>query len=220
MPNSAPAPDPPAAASSATAPTPPPADLPTACASTTGELCTPPNEFVDRLCDRNYADAALSLFAKSSPFTRVFLRGKVEAWYAGGGASSREVLAFDEEVLVLRFRSPNSGGIIVNDNGGSYDVLRWNGNCFTLDGGEVTAKRPPKPRTAPIQFHRLDDKTQNALLENTAVRAAYAKRGKECKGATSGEVTTACVRADDALSAAVVDYVRGGGTLPRPLRLP
>jgi hypothetical protein len=46
------------------------------------------------------------------------------------------------------------------------------------------------------------------------VKQAHAKRGKECKGAMSGDVSAACEKADDALVGAVVDYVRSGGSLP------
>jgi len=193
--------------------------LPTACAAGGGDVCTPPSDFVDRLCNRNYADAALSLMAKGTPFTRVFLRGKVEAWYAGG-PTTRETLAFDEEVLVLRFRAPAASGIVIEGSAGSYDVMRWNGNCFTLDGSQVTTKRPPRPKAAPLSFYKFGEKMQSALLANDAVRNAYQRRGRECKGATVGEVTLACERADTALSAAIVDFVRSGGTLAPPARLP
>jgi hypothetical protein len=52
------------------------------------------------------------------------------------------------------------------------------------------------------------------------VLAAYKRRGKECKGASSGEVTKGCEQADVALSAAVVGEVRGGKTIPLPEKLP
>ena len=44
---------------------------------------------------------ALALFAKSSPWTRGYLKGDVEAWNASGGVSSGDKLLFDEEVIVL-----------------------------------------------------------------------------------------------------------------------
>ena len=195
--------------------------MPKACAPSHGnDLCAPPADFVERLCDRNYADAALALFAKDTPFTRAYLRGNVEAWNASGGASTRAVLAFDEEVLVLRFRAPGKGGIVVSGAGGSYDVLRLDGNCFTLDPDNVTTKRPPKPKHGPILFHRIGARMKDGLLANDAVRAAYVKRMKECRGATSGEVSLACVRADEGLSAAVAAYVVSGSPVPAPERIP
>ena len=198
-----------------------PHEMPKACAASRGsDLCTPPVDFVERLCDRNYADAALALFAKDAPWTRGYLRGKVEAWNASGGASTRAVLAFDEEVVVLRFRAPGKGGIVVSGAGGSYDVLRLDGNCFTLDPENLTTKRPPNPRHGPILFHRFAARTKDALLANDVVRGAYVKRMKECQGATSGEVSIACVRADDGLSAAVAAFVVSGSTVPTPERIP
>jgi hypothetical protein len=194
--------------------------MPTACAPSRGnDLCTPPVDFVERLCDRNFADATLALFAKDAPWTRAYLRGKVEAWNASGGASTRAVLAFDEEVIVLRFRAPGKGGIVVSGAGGSYDVLRLDGNCFTLDPENVTTKRPPKAKHGPILFHRFAERTKDALLANDAVRAAYIKRMKECRGATSGEVSIACVHADEGLSAAVATFVVAG-SVPTPERIP
>ena len=198
-----------------------PHEMPKACAPSRGsDLCTPPVDFVERLCDRNHADAALSLFARDAPWTRGYLRGKVEAWNASGGASTRAVLAFDEEVIVLRFRAPGKGGIVVSGAGGSYDVLRLDGNCFTLDPENITTKRPPNPKHGPILFHRFAARTKDALLANDAVRGAYIKRMKECQGATSGEVSMACVRADDGLSAAVASFVVSGSPVPTPERIP
>ena len=46
------------------------------------------------------------------------------------------------------------------------------------------------------------------------------KRGKECKGAVSGEVTKACETADNGLSSAVVAEIRGGLAIPTPEHLP
>jgi hypothetical protein len=48
------------------------------------------------------------------------------------------------------------------------------------------------------------------------VGPAYEKRRKECKGITSGDVTAACVKADGALSDAIIEHLRGGGQIPTP----
>ena len=46
-------------------------------------------------------------------------------------------------------------------------------------------------------------------------------RRKECQGATLGtDPGPKCVKAEEAVSGVVVDYVRGGGTLPAPTKLP
>jgi hypothetical protein len=58
---------------------------------------------------------------------------------------------------------------------------------------------------------------QTALVSSSeAVRRAHSKRGKECKGAMSGDVSAACEKADAALVDAIVDFVRAGSPLPDP----
>ena len=194
-----------------------PPEMPTGC-SPAATYCTPPAPFVDRLCGGLFLDAAMTLFAGESPWTRGYLAGDVDGWYASGGASARAKLEFDEEVLVLRFREPPKNGIVVS-NGGSYDVLRWDGLCYTLDAGEFTTRRPPRVKRAAIPFHRLGPRLQAALLGDPHVKSASERRGKECHGVTRGDVSLECVKADQGLSAAVVDYVRAH-KLPGPDRIP
>jgi hypothetical protein len=127
---------------------------------------------------------------------------------------------FDEETLVLRVRSQPTGGIVVSGGGASYDVLRWDGYCYTLDEGEVTLKPPPKAKHPPLPFHHLSEATQATLLKDEKIRAARTRRGKECKGAMTGDVTLACEQADRALAEAIAEYVASGGSLPAPSRIP
>jgi hypothetical protein len=189
--------------------------MPTRCASQ-GEYCLFDNDFVDRLCSRQYVDATLFLFSNAM-WTRAYLRGKVEAWNASGGASLRATLEFDEEVIVLRKRAGSA--IMVGDTGG-YDVLRWDGYCYSLEANQVTTKPPPKPRRALIPFFKIGKSMQDALLANQAVVKAYAKRMKECGGATQGEVSVACEKANTALSNAASDFIVSGVKLPEPSKIP
>lgn len=184
--------------------------LPKACGDGSKDLCLPPGRFVERLCDKPHQDTALALFGSSTPFTRGYLRGKVDE------------LLNDEEVLILRRHVPQQGGIVVGSGKGTYDVLRWDGTCsMGIEAEMVTRTRPPRPRTAHVQWHRIDTKIQDALVASSdAVKRAHAKRGRECKGAMSGDVSAACEKADDALVSALVDYVRSGGSLPPPDDLP
>ncbi len=187
-----------------------PSGLPTACADATAIACMPPSSFVDRLCAKPHQDTALALFDRSTPFTRGYVRGRLDE------------LTLDEEVLLLRFHGTPKGGIVVGSGKGSYDLLRWDGTCsMAVEAEMVTRTRPGRPRTARVQWHRIATRTQDALLDaSPTVKRARAKRGKECKGAMSGDVSAACEKADDALVGAVVDYVRSGGTLPPPDDLP
>lgn len=178
--------------------------LPGSCVDPKAPVCTPPGDFVERLCQKPHQDVALALFAPATPFTRAYLRGKLDE------------LAADEEVLVLQFHTQPKGGMVVGSGNGTYDLLRWDGSCSRgIEAEGVTRTRPARPRSAHVQWHRIAAPLQDALVASSAaVKQAHAKRGKECKGAMSGDVSAACEKADDALVGAVVEYVRSGGSLP------
>jgi hypothetical protein len=180
--------------------------FPTACADKSTDVCTPSTAFVDRLCSKSHQDVALALFASGTPFTRMYLRGKMDE------------LVWDEEVLALRFHGVPKGGIQVGSGAGSYDVLRWDGSCsMAVDADMLTKNKPGRPRTAKVKWHRLGDKTQTALIASSeTVKRAYKKRGAECQGAMTGDVSASCEKADGALVDAIVDYMRGGGSVPPP----
>jgi hypothetical protein len=155
-------------------------------------------------------DVALALFSKETPFTRLYLRGKLDE------------LGFDEEVLVLRFHGPQKGGMVIGSGNGTYDVLRWDGTCARGVEAEMLVRaRPERPRSARIQWHRIGSAMQDALIAGSdVVKRAHAKRGKECQGASSGDVSRSCEVADQALIDAITDYVRTRGGLPQPASLP
>lgn len=205
--------------------TPPPAPaaasgVPSACASADAPVCVPDSAFVKRMCNGSFPDVALLLMARDAPFTRMYMKGDVDGWNADGGASARARLRFDEEMLVLRRRAPPSGGIVVGSGGAGYLVMRWDGNCYTLEDAELTTRRPAAPKHASMPWRLYAERTKEALLKSPKILAAYQRRGKECKGAISGEVSRACEQADTALSAAIVSEIRGGLTVPAPEHLP
>jgi hypothetical protein len=183
-----------------------PLTVPSACADPSAPVCAPPGEFVERLCAKPHQDLALSLFGKDTPFTRLYLRGKMDE------------LVLDEEVLALRFRAPQKGGMVVGSGNGSYDVLRWDGTCSTgVEAEMVSRSRPPQPRTAKVRWHRIDSRTQDTLVASSEpVKRAHARRGKECKGAMTGDVSASCESADQALVTAIIDYVRSHAALSPP----
>jgi hypothetical protein len=194
--------------------------IPKECARKQG-TCVPPKAFVQKLCSASYPAVALYLFANGSPWARGYLRGKTKAWNASGGASDNGWLEFDEEVLVLAERKADAGGMQVSGAGdASYDALRWDGSCVTLSSEEMTLSKPPSPKNAKVEWRFLDDNVQEALRTNAAVNEAYLARRKECKGATSGDVSMKCVKADQKLSDTIVSYLRGGASLPEPTKLP
>jgi hypothetical protein len=196
------------------------AGLPKECTKKEG-TCLPPRAFVQKLCSASYPAVALYLFANRSPWARGYLRGKTKAWNASGGASDNGWLDFDEEVLVLAERKADLGGMQVSGTGGaSYDALRWDGSCVTLSSEEMTLDKPPAPKNAKVEWRFLDDNVQESLRSDAKVNEAYLARRKECKGATSGDVSMKCVKADEKLSAAIVAYLRGGASLPEPTKRP
>jgi hypothetical protein len=195
--------------------------MPTECAEPKGKLCMPPAKFVKRLCGGFYPDVALLMLAKGTPWARGYLRVKsVEAWNASGGVSSSDKLVFEEEFIILSHREAAAGGIQVSGAGGGYDVLRWDGTCASLADEEVMLN-VNNPGHAKIPWKSYEDKTRDALLADEKVNKWYTERRKECKGATMGDVSLKCVKADEALGKAVAEFVRSkGGSLPTPAKLP
>lgn len=195
--------------------------LPAECAKKDDGFCTPPGKFVEKLCQGAYPNVALAMFQKGTPWTRGYLTRKTKAWNASGGASDTSELEFDEEVLVLRKRAADLGGMQVSGAGGGYDALRWNGSCVTLAKEELTTSLPPKAKTAKVEWRLLDEPLRESLRASDKVTKAYRDRQKECKGATMGEVSALCVKADTALSNAIVEFVRdGAGKLAKPDKVP
>jgi len=120
---------------------------------------------------------------------------------------------------VLVRRTPNTGGMVVSGANGSYDVLRWDGKCASLQAEEVRLRLPPEPGTAMIPWRRLDDEVQALLLKDEKIAAKVADQKRECKGVSAGQSNAKCDKAQKKLSAAIAGYVRRGGALPPPPKL-
>src|SRR6478736_148911 len=196
-----------------------PITVPTGCKKE-GRFCLPDQKFSKRMCNSGSPSLALYLFGNGFGYTRGYLTRKIQAWNAAGGAFDNSFLEFDEEVLLLVERGGDAGGMQVSGAGGGYEALRWNGLCVTLAKEEVTLDKPPSPKAAKVEWRFLDDNVQAALREDSTINAAVSKRRQECKGAVSGDVSLACVKADDRLTRALVDYLRKGGKVPVPSKLP
>ncbi|MFC1643429.1 hypothetical protein ACFL5O_12240, partial [Myxococcota bacterium] len=193
--------------------------VPSECAGS-GEVCTPPGKFVNKVCADAFPGLALYMFQKGSPWTRGYLTRKTEAVNASGGKSGEGYLAFDEEVLVMRKRAADYGGMQVSGAMGGWDVLRWDGTCATLAGEELTLNVPPSPKAAKVDFRFLDANVKEALREDAALTEAYRGRRRECKGATMGAVSKKCEDYDRKLAQTIVDVVRQGQVIPLPEKLP
>lgn len=193
--------------------------VPTGCIKT-GRFCLPDQKFSKRMCNESYPSLALYFFGNGFGFTHGYLTRKTQAWNAAGGASDNSFLEFDEEVLLLVGRGGDASGMQVSGAGGGYEALRWNGSCVTLAKEEVTLDKPPAPKVPNLEWRFLDDNVQTALREDALINAAVQKRRNECKGAVSGDVSLSCVKADDRLTKVVVEYLRKGGKVPVPSKLP
>jgi hypothetical protein len=192
--------------------------VPTKCAKT--DPCVPPLAYVKKLCASSYPSVALHFFRGGSPWTRGYLRGKTEAINASGGVSGEGYLEFDEEVIVLQKRKNDYGGMQVSGAMGGLYVLRWDGTCNDIDGGELTFSKPSQPKASRIEMRFLDEATQEALRKDASLDEAFLARRKECKGAASGTVSKKCVELDKKLVDVVAKVVRGGIELPVPSKHP
>ena len=185
--------------------------------------CVPSPAYVKKLCTQSYPSVALNLFRGGTPWARGYIASRrVKAVNASGGVSGEGFLEFDEEVLILQKRKNDYGGMQVSGASGSggFYVLRWDGTCNDVDGGELTFNKPPSPKTAKIEWRFLDENTQEALREDSDLNTLANARRAECKGASSGTVSKKCVDLDKKLTDSVAKVVRKGIELPVPTRHP
>jgi len=176
------------------------------------KICTPPEHFVQKLCRSKSVDFALSMFRRSTPWTRAYLRRNTEAWYTASRLTSPVQLVLDEEVIVIASRAGGSSGIQVSGSG-SYDVYRWDGKCVSVMADEVSLRRPPIPESAPISWKALSEPTREALLHDRGIKFRLGLQRDRCSDDGS---SPACEDATSELARLIADYVRRGGKLPDP----
>jgi len=194
--------------------------VPTQCVKDT-PVCDPGKKFVKRLCNGSFPSLALNMFSGGTPWTRAYLAVRdVEPVNAFGGLSGGEHLTLDEEVIVLFQTVADPNGMQVSGSG-SYQVLRWNGTCATLQEGELRMQRPSRPKAAKVTWRFLENGTREALRQNETITETYRARKKACRGATMGQVSAKCEKLDKKLHEVVVSVVRDGSIeLPTPEKLP
>ncbi len=196
--------------------------MPTTCAKgSSDKICLPPGYLAKAFCNEDFPTVALAMFAKGTPWTRGYSVTTSAAWNASGGASSNEKMNMYEEIIVLRVRGADtSSGIQVSGAGASYDVLRWDGSCVTLQEGEFVFDHPPKITSARVVLKRLEQHVRDALRDTTDLGQLISDHRKECKGVTMGDVSKKCEELDGKLSVAIANYVREKGGVPAPHKLP
>jgi len=181
--------------------------------------CVPPPRWVSKLCEDVYPDLALHMFAQNSPWQRFYMLKNAEPVNASGGASLiGDKMHRGEEVIVLK-RNKASSGVETSDIGG-YDVLRWNGACVTVHDGEFAAKPLSYVGHAHFEWRDLGLPMRQTLEADPKVGATYEEKRIQCKGATIGRVTAGCEDYDKKLVDEVVRYVRDGGKLAKPKKVP
>jgi hypothetical protein len=195
--------------------------IPTTCGRQDGDLCLPPNKFVLALCSHAYPSVALKMFSAGTPWSRGYMLHETKAVNASGGGSTGEMVAVDEEVIVVNKRGPSRpGGMEVSGADGSIDVLRWDGSCVTLHPSEVSYDAPSKVRNARIVWNNVESAFRDALKEHESVYEAYKIHKRECKGVSFGDVSKKCVVVDRELSEVIAKHIRENGGLPTPKKLP
>lgn len=195
-------------------------EMPRKCANPDSDVCAPPPDFSKRLCDGTYPEVALSMFKKSTPWTRGYVGRNVEAWYLGGKHAEPMELRHGEEVLVVAHRSGPAGGMQVSGASGGYDVLRWDGRCVSLMGDEIMLRRPAMARHATIPWKYLDEEFRDALRSEGRIEKLGVQRTKACRRGSANINAKRCEQVESQLSLSIVQYVRNGGSLPDPQNLP
>jgi hypothetical protein len=155
------------------------------------------------LCGRSDPSVTVALFRKGTPWTRAYVARDLESW--DPSRLSRKVrLSLDEEVVVLHPYKPTGGVVMVgasNTRGWtSVDALRADGTCVSLMSDEITMKRPPAPKHAPIAWEKLPDHTRTELLASPELRKKADLVTKACTSA--GEPR--CMKAKTQLTDAVI----------------
>jgi hypothetical protein len=157
------------------------------------------------------------MFRKDSPWTRVYINHDMDVWYAGAH-SRKSKLALNEEVIVLS-HGKNRSGIKVGSGG--FDVLRWNGDCISVNPEEVSTTPPTKPTRASVPWALLDAQVRDALLADASVSAAETARRKACKDdILHGTTSVKCTKATDALSLAIAGAITDGRVSVVPFEAP
>jgi hypothetical protein len=197
---------------------PPKAKIPKKCGKKKGE-CLPPSRWVKRLCDDVYPDVALHMFRPGTPWKRLYMLARAEAFNASGGASLiGEKLEPGEEVIAVR-RRKNDGQFQMGNTEG-YDVLRWNGACATIHDGDFTTEEPTAVKNSKIEWRTLGLDLRLVLEKQPEIAEAYEARRKSCKGINMGRVSDTCEVDDKRLVDEIVRYVRDGKKLPKPVKAP
>jgi hypothetical protein len=167
------------------------------------DACFARDDYREWLCGRTDPSAAVALFRKGTPWTRAYVTRDLDSWDPSR-RSHKTHLALDEEVIVLHPYKPTGGVMIVGGTNAqgwtSLDAVRVDGTCVSLMADEVSMKRPPAPKHAPIAWDRLPDHARTELLASPDLR----KKADQMERACTKAAEPRCAKAKGQLTDAVV----------------
>lgn len=194
--------------------------IPTECDGAS-ERCVPPVAFAEQLCLGRFPSLALTMFEKSSPWERLYVKAvSLEPVNAYGGPQSEAPLEFGEQVLLLKQRKPENLGEMQVSGASDVDILRLDGTCATVREEMLVNYIPGDLRAADIVWRYLDVEFRDALLTSPQVSAAYERHKKSCRGASVNRPEAKCRTATDKLGQAVMVALYNGIELPEPVKRP
>jgi hypothetical protein len=215
------APDAPSAEpSEPTATVPKTREVPSACPGG-AKACTPPATFAESVCRRKYPDLPLLLFAKGTPWPRMYVKAEyVEPVNAYGGERASTWLGFGEELLILKEHNAGGSSKVKVSGPSDVDVLRWDGTCATIRK-EMLVTYVTAPMSGMfITMKYLDAGIQEALMKDELVARAREGERRDCKGSSTANPSDACKKALRRLTDVIILAVKKGIALPTPERLP
>lgn len=186
---------------------PPVDDTPAATCEKSGDdsdACFASDDYRAWLCDRTDPSAAVALFRKGTPWMRAYVARDLESWDPSR-RSHKTRLSLDEEVIVLHPYKPTGAVMIVGASNArgwtSLDAVRVDGTCVSLMADEISMKRPPAPKHAPIAWDKLPDHTRTALLASPDLRKKADQMTRACTNASEPRCTKAKSQLTDAVVA-------------------
>jgi hypothetical protein len=147
-------------------------EVPSACPGG-AKACTPPATFAESVCRRKYPDLPLLLFAKGTPWPRMYVKAEyVEPVNAYGGERASTWLGFGEELLILKEHNAGGSSKVKVSGPSDVDVLRWDGTCATIRK-EMLVPYVTAPKSGLfITKNDLDAGLQEPLMKDELVARA------------------------------------------------
>ena len=186
-------------------------ELPTECAEHQDKIRLPPTKFVKRRAlDVPEGDAVVARLPaderRRPGMPPAALSSQRQAGLRRGG------------LVLLTRREVATGGMRVSGAGGGYEVLRWDGELRFAQGRRAHLEGAAEQG----QVREDPDRLLDELFARRSRRTTKSARPSRIVAGVSGRDGRARpkMKAEEAVSGLVVDYLRGGGSIPAPTKLP